>query len=61
MVRVVKIGVEQMDEDMKVLILSPLDRGKPYYSMYSFENYICVRSFEKQLTTIDSRVVATFQ
>jgi hypothetical protein len=59
-VHAMEVGNEEVDEDVRALILSPSNRAKLYHSMYAFGNHIRIRSSEKQLTTMDSGVAATF-
>ncbi len=60
-VHAMEVGNEKVDEDVRALILPPSNQAKSYRSMYAFGNHIRVRSSEKELTTMDSRVATTFR
>ena len=52
--------VENIDEDVLILSLSPSSQTTSYNFMYAFENHICVHSTEGILTTVDFGITATF-
>jgi hypothetical protein len=60
-VRAIEEGTEEVQEDVRALMLPPSDAAKSYRSMYAFGNHIRVRSAQAQLTTMDSGVAATFR
>ena len=61
MIRAIEDGDEEVPQDVKALMLHPLDVAKSYRSMYAFGNRIRVRSAEAQLTTANSGVATTFR
>ena len=51
---------EEVDNDVKALMMLPSQDAKLYWSMYAYGNHIRVRGAEVDLTTCDSGVAATF-
>lgn len=59
--RTIEEGTEEVEQDVRALMLPPSDQAKSYRSMYAFGNHIRVRSAQAHLTTMDSGVAATFR
>ena len=52
-VRTMKEGIDEVQQDVRALMLPPSDQTKSYRSMYAFGNHVRVQSVHAQLTTMD--------
>jgi hypothetical protein len=60
-IQAMEIGIQEVDKDVRALMLPPSNQTKSYRSMFAFGNHIRVCNCEKQLTAMDSGVAATLQ